>query len=134
MSNEPIWRSGKLCYVELPAADPRKASEFYSHVFGWSIRTRGDGAIAFDDSVGQVSGTWVQGRQPATDPGLIIYVMVADAKAVLAAILAAGGAIVKPIDPAAGEIFAWFSDPEGNVLGIYQQPGLAESEALVESA
>jgi hypothetical protein len=41
----------------------------------------------------------------------------------------AGGQIVWPVDPAAGEVFAWFSDPGGNVLGIYQQPGLAQMEA-----
>jgi len=26
-------------------------------------------------------------------------------------------------------VFAWFADPGGNVLGVYQQPGLAEAEA-----
>jgi hypothetical protein len=26
------------------------------------------------------------------------------------------------------EVFAMFSDPAGNILGIYQQPGLAEAE------
>ncbi len=41
----------------------------------------------------------------------------------------AEGQIVRPVDPAAGEVFAWFSDPGGNVLGIYQQPGLAQMEA-----
>jgi hypothetical protein len=33
-----------------------------------------------------------------------------------------------PADPAASEVFAWFSDPGGNTLGIYQQPGLAQME------
>jgi hypothetical protein len=28
-----------------------------------------------------------------------------------------------------GQVFAWFSDPAGNTLGVYQQPGLAETEA-----
>jgi hypothetical protein len=28
-------------------------------VFGWKLRTRGDGAVAFDDGVGQVSGSFV---------------------------------------------------------------------------
>jgi hypothetical protein len=39
-------------------------------VFGWNIRTRSDGRIAFDDGLGQVSGTWVLGRPPA-EPGLV---------------------------------------------------------------
>jgi len=37
--------------------------------------------------------------------------------------------IVRRIDPNASEVFAWFRDPAGNVLGIYQQAGFAEVEA-----
>jgi hypothetical protein len=32
------------------------------------------------------------------------------------------------VDAEAQEKFAWFRDPAGNVLGIYQQPGLADTE------
>jgi len=32
---------------------------FYRKVFGWNIRIRGDGSVAFDDAVGEVSGSWV---------------------------------------------------------------------------
>ena len=59
----------------------------------------------------------------------MIYVMVADAAAATDAVIASGGAIVQPVDPAGKERFATFRDPAGNVLGIYQQPGLAETEA-----
>ena len=58
--------------------------------------------------------------------------MVADAEATLAAVQAAGGEIVRPVDPAAGEVFAWFKDPGGNTLGVYQQPGLAQTEAAAD--
>ena len=44
------------------------------------------------------------------------------------AVVAHGGEIVRPVDPEHGEVYAWFRDPAGNVLGIYQQPGLAEME------
>ena len=93
------------------------------------MRQRGDGSTSFDDTVGAVSGTFVVGRPPATEPGFGIYIMVADAAATLAAVQAAGGEIVRPVDPAAGEVFAWFKDPGGNTLGVYQQPGLAQTEA-----
>ena len=33
-------------------------AQFYSSIFGWKVRTRGDGELAFDDP-GGVSGTWV---------------------------------------------------------------------------
>ena len=128
-SGAPRYRTGKLCYIEIPAADVTASAEFYQLAFGWKIRRRGDGAVAFDDTVGEVSGTFMPGRPVAGEPGFVIYVMVARADAALDAVLAAGGEIVRPVDPGAGEVFGWFRDPAGNVLGVYQQPGLAEAEA-----
>ena len=118
----PGWRTGKLCYVEVPAADVARSAEFYRRVFGWGIRRRGDGSLSFDDTVGAVSGTFVTGRPPAASPGFLIYVMVADAGAAVDAVVAAGGEIVRPIDPDASEVFAWFKDPAGNVLGLREGP------------
>jgi predicted enzyme related to lactoylglutathione lyase len=123
------WSTGKLCYVELPAEDPERSAEFYRRAFGWSIRRRDDGSLTFGDTVGGVSGTFVTGRPPAADPGLVLYVMVADAHAALTAVTAAGGRVVRETPEGHGEVFAWFADPAGNVLGVYQQPGLAEAEA-----
>ncbi|HTT51835.1 MAG TPA: VOC family protein [Streptosporangiaceae bacterium] len=128
-SGRPGYRTGKICYIEIPAADAAASAEFYQQAFGWKIRRRGDGAVAFDDTVGEVSGTFVTGRPPAREPGLLVYVMVARAQAAVDAVQAAGGEIVRPVDPGAAEVFAWFRDPAGNVLGIYQQPGLAGTEA-----
>lgn len=128
-SGPPTLATGKICYIEIPATDIDRSADFYAQAFGWQIRRRGDGATAFDDTVGEVSGTWVLDRTPSTDPGLMIYVMVADAAAAVDAVLAAGGEIVEPVDAAAREKVARFRDPAGNVLGIYQQPGLAEAEA-----
>lgn len=125
----PTYRTGKICYIELPAVDVQQSAEFYRRAFGWTIRRRGDGSTAFDDTVNAVSGAWVLERPPATAPGLMVYIMVADAVAAVEAVLAAGGEMVQPIDPNASEVFAWFRDPAGNVIGIYQQPGLAEVEA-----
>ncbi len=64
------------------------------------------------------------GRPPATQPGLLVYVMVEDAEATVKAVVANGGEIVQPIGGDAPEITARFRDPGGNVIGIYQQPGL----------
>jgi len=118
----PDYANGKICYIEIPATDIDRSSDFYATVFGWTLRRRGDGSIAFDDGVGQVSGTWVLGRPPATQPGFMIYVMVDDAAAMCDTIVANGGEIVQPIDADAPEITARFRDPAGNVLGLYQQP------------
>jgi len=127
-SDLPHYATGKICYIEIPATDIGRSAEFYSQAFGWQIRERGDGHTAFDDTVGEVSGTWVLDRPPLSQPGLMVYVMVADADAAVERVLSAGGEIVQPIDPGARERVARFRDPAGNVLGIYEQPGLAETE------
>jgi uncharacterized protein len=116
----PTLGNGKICYIEIPARDVQRSAEFYEKVFGWQIRKRGGGAIAFDDGVGQVSGTWVTGRPPAT-PGLLIYIMVESVAAAIEAIITHGGELVQPIGADAPEITARFRDPGGNVIGLYQQ-------------
>lgn len=118
----PTLANGKICYVEIPAADIARAADFYSKVFGWRIRRRGDGSTAFDDATGEVSGTWVRGRSPAPTPGLLLYVMVDSVAATLDAVVANGGTIVQPIGADAPEITARVHDPAGNVIGLYQQP------------
>ena len=119
----PTMSNGKICYLQIPAADVAVSSAFYEAVFGWEPRRRGDGALAFDDGVGEVSGTWVTGRPPSTAAGLLVYVMVDDIEATIAAVTAHGGTLVQPVGGDAPEITARFTDPYGNLLGLYQERG-----------
>ncbi|HKB64416.1 MAG TPA: VOC family protein [Pyrinomonadaceae bacterium] len=121
--NRPTLSNGKICYLEIPAIDVSVSVRFYQEVFGWQVRQRGDGSIAFDDGVGEVSGTWVIGRRPSPELGILIYIMVDSVAAAIEAVVASGGKIVQPIGMDAPEITARFSDPAGNVFGLYQQPG-----------
>lgn len=118
----PTRANGKICYIEMPATDIARSAAFYGKVFGWNIRQRGDGHTAFDDGVGEVSGSWVLGRPPSTAPGLMVYIMVDSVEATVAAITANGCEIVQPIGADAPEITARFRDPGGNVIGLYQEP------------
>ena len=61
----PTFANGKICYIEIPATDIARSADFYRAVFGWKSRQRGDGHTAFDDTTGEVSGSWVIGRSPA---------------------------------------------------------------------
>jgi len=114
--------NGKICYIEMPATDIARSAEFYRGVFGWSIRKRGDGHTAFDDTTGEVSGTWVLGRPPGATPGLLFYIMVDSVASTIDVVVAHGGEIVQPIGADAPEITARFRDPGGNVIGLYQNP------------
>ena len=121
-TKQPTMGEGKICYIEIPAQDIDASVAFYKKVFGWKIRTRGDGHIAFDDGVGQVSGAWVRGRPPSSAPGYLFYIMVDSVAATLDTIVASGGEAVQPIGADAPEITARFRDPAGNVVGLYQEP------------
>ncbi len=118
----PTLSNGKICYIEIPANDVMISASFYKKVFGWNIRERSDGQIVFDDGVNEVSGTWVIGRNATTETGLLIYIMVDSVSSILKSIVSHGGKIVLPIGLDDPEITARFSDPYGNVLGLYQEP------------
>jgi hypothetical protein len=121
----PTMSNGKICYLEIPAADIHRSATFYARVFGWRIRQRGDGNTAFDDTTGEVSGTWVKGRPPSGEPGLLDYIKVDSVAATIEDVIALGGEIVQPIGADAPEITARFRDPAGNVMGLYQPPAAA---------
>jgi uncharacterized protein len=119
----PTIAPGKICYIQIPAPDVDRADGFYETVFGWNIRRRSDGEVAFDDTAGEVSGTWITGRLPSSEPGLLIYVLVESVERTVDMMREAGGELVTPLTPQGeGEAFATFRDPAGNVLGIFQRP------------
>lgn len=117
---QPTYGNGKICYLEIPADNITTASSFYQAVFGWTIRTRNDGSLAFNDTVNEVSGTWVLNRQPHTTSGLLVYIMVSNVAVTQELIVAQGGQII-PTEGYGKEIIARFSDPCGNIFGIFQQ-------------
>jgi uncharacterized protein len=104
------YRTGKICYIEIPATEIDRSADFYRSTFGWQTRERGDGSTAFDDTVGQVSGTWVLGRQPTREPGLVVHIMVANAAKAGEAVVANGGEIIQPVDPDSREVYFLFRD------------------------
>jgi predicted enzyme related to lactoylglutathione lyase len=119
--SHPTFANGKICYIELPSRDINESSSFYNKVFGWQIRTRDDGSVAFDDAVGEVSGTWRTDRYPSKEVGLLVHIMVDDIEATINAIAENGGKTVQPVGIDSPEITARFSDPTGNIFGLYQQ-------------
>jgi hypothetical protein len=121
-SNHPTTANGKICYLEIPAFDVMISASFYKKIFGWQIRERSDGRIAFDDTIGEVSGTWIIGRNPSTEVGVLVYIMVNSVSSTIKAIVSHGGKIVQPIGIDDPEITARFTDPAGNVFGLYQEP------------
>jgi hypothetical protein len=113
---------GKICYVEIPAKTAEASAEFYSSIFGWKVRKRGDGELAFDDT-GAVSGTWVAQSDRSVREQMRTYIMVDNILATLEQIEAAGGRVLTPrTDIGPGGAFAGFTDPAGTEFGLYEEP------------
>jgi len=113
---------GKICYVEIPAKNVSKSAEFYANLFGWKIRSRGDGQTAFDDATGAVSGTWVREEDLDGETSMVTYIMVDNIDETQKKLVAAGGKLITPRTPVGpgGGAFAIFNDPAGNRVGLYE--------------
>lgn len=114
---------GKICYLEIPATTGEESAAFYSSIFGWKVRERGDGALAFDDS-GAVSGVWVAETDRTLDEQTRVYIMVDNIDTTLQQIESAGGRVTTPRTEIGASMgaFAAFADPAGTEFGLYEEP------------
>lgn len=123
------WRLARLkrprvCYLEIPAAEPERSADFHEKVFGWNIRHRGTGRPSFDDATGNVSGAFVTGLNASREPGILVSIWVDSINATLDLIRANGGEVVEeahPDEPGGSSLIATFRDPAGNALRLYQE-------------
>ena len=115
-----MFGHGRLSYVQIPALDVRASARFYESVFDWKSRGDGVNHLSFTDATGDMIGAWVTGRAISREPGVLPYFYVHGIHAALERVAASGGAIVKPPYPEGDLWVATFSDPAGNVLGVWQ--------------
>jgi len=119
--SHPTLAPGKIAYLQIPSRNIEESARFYQSVFHWRIRKHDDGFFAFDDSVNEVSGTWIFRDKPIMDAGILIYILVENVSSTMTAILAHGGSVIQSAGEGARQITAKFQDPSGNTLGIFQQ-------------
>jgi uncharacterized protein len=121
-----VFREGGMSYLRIPALNPRRAAEFYADVFGWKVHTDRD-EPSFEDATGDVIGHFVTSQAVAGEAGIRPYVFVADVAATLERAVAGGAEVVTAPYPEGDLTVAVVRDPEGNVVGVWQQgtPGKA---------
>jgi predicted enzyme related to lactoylglutathione lyase len=125
--------TGRVVHFELPVDDTARAQAFYRDAFGWTIADVPGmdymlvGTVATDEigiptEPGAINGGMQQRRDPVT--GTVITVQVDDIESALADVERLGGKVVqgkKPVGPMG--FTGYFSDPEGNVVGLWQDAG-----------
>ena len=123
----------KVVHFEIPAEDLDRAKSFYGSIFGWQLQTMpmpgGEYTVVMttpvDDTTqlptepGAINGGMMQRDERTPSPVITIDVEAIDEA--LRDIEAGGGSTVTPRTAIPGMgAFAYFKDPEGNVLGLWE--------------
>jgi predicted enzyme related to lactoylglutathione lyase len=113
-------------WVEVATPNPQATKEFFGKVFGWDFQPSGMMPDYHIFNAGAGPQGAVHGHVQ-DGPRLTVYLYAADIDATLAAVQAAGGTVVTPkmfVGDAVGHI-AHFSDPNGNLFGLWDREGFA---------
>jgi predicted enzyme related to lactoylglutathione lyase len=104
-----------------PVSDVAKAKEVYAALLGVAPQADESYYVGFDvggQHIGLVPGGGPQGMASP-----VAYWQVSDIEAKLAEVTAAGATVKEPAhDVGGGRLVATVTDPDGNVLGLLQDP------------
>jgi predicted enzyme related to lactoylglutathione lyase len=122
--------SGRVVHFEVPFDDGDRARNFYKEAFGWqlmempemgyTIAMSGPSSDSGPTEPGFINGGMLSREQAAT-PGPVVVVDVASIDESLDKIGGLGGSTVVGKTPVGDMGFAaYFKDPEGNVVGLWE--------------
>jgi uncharacterized protein len=122
--------TGRVVHFEIPADDVERAQSFYREAFGWQITPMPEmnytliGTTATDETgaptdPGAINGGMMQRQGEFTGPILTIETDDIDSK--LQELEKLGGTLVEPkMQVGTMGFAAYFRDPEGNVVGLWE--------------
>jgi predicted enzyme related to lactoylglutathione lyase len=124
--------SGRVVHFEIPYDDGDRARSFYASAFGWQVTDLPDMGYTLVMSgpsgeqgptePGFVNGGMMQREEPFIVPNIVIDV--ANLEDALKAVNEAGGTTVSERQPVGEMGFtAYFKDPEGNLVGLWETAG-----------
>lgn len=112
----PEGPSHPVVHFEIGCRDLAKTRQFFSDLFGWKVEGPASSVPA---GSGGIAGHLTSlGHEP--HHYTIFYVEVEDIRTYLDKATALGGKVVVPPVKIPTGTFAWFSDPEGNTIGLLQ--------------
>lgn len=115
-------------WIEIRTHDIDLTAAFYESLFDWKVNRRetaGGAAVWIFDTGDQPrlenlrrGGIWL--RPPGDPLGLVVYILVNDIESTLNRIIEFGGKVVTQKAPVGAGYAAYFTDPNGNLLALYQ--------------
>lgn len=110
-----------ISHIEIPADDPKAASEFYRTAFDWNIIEDKEMQYFMFAAEGGTGGGFSGVNEENPVGNVLLYIDTPDLKASLGKVRAGGGKVVLEsyVIPTVGEM-ATFTDPTGNLLALIQ--------------
>jgi uncharacterized protein len=106
-----------VVFFEIGGRDRAKTSQYYTDLFGWKIDQTGPASTIDLAGQGGIPGHInALGHEP--QHYTMFYVEVEDVKEYLDKAVALGGKILVPPIKIPTGTFGWFSDPDGNMIGL----------------
>jgi predicted enzyme related to lactoylglutathione lyase len=104
-----------------PVTDLERAKAVYTALLGMAPQADSSYYVGYEAAGQQIGLVPGGGPQAMTTP--VAYWQVPDIEAKLAQVTAAGATLKDPVrDVGGGRLVATFTDPDGNVLGLVQDP------------
>jgi predicted enzyme related to lactoylglutathione lyase len=114
--------SKPVVHFEIGGRDLGKLVPFYQQLFGWDIANYGQAAM-INSHTGVTGHMTALGHEPHNY--VTVYVASDDLEGDLNKVKELGGKVVVPPTKIPGSTFAWFQDPEGNLLGLLKSDAKA---------
>ncbi|NVB36958.1 VOC family protein [Pseudenhygromyxa sp. WMMC2535] len=108
-------------YIEICVGDLAAATRFYGQAFGWAFNEYGPAYAGIRKQDGEIGGLRQVEGYKGEGGGPLVILFSEDLQASLAAVEDAGGVVVEPPFEFPGGRRFHFSDPSGNVLGVWAE-------------
>jgi hypothetical protein len=121
-SRKPLQSEGgqmphPVVYFEIGCRDRAKTDQFFADLFGWHMQQNGPASVIDTASPRGIPGHITSlGHEP--QHYTMFYVEVEDVQAYLDKAVALGGKVLVPPVKIPTGTFAWFSDLDGNTIGL----------------
>jgi hypothetical protein len=122
--------SGRVVHFEIPFDDGERARSFYKETFGWQVQEMPEMGYTLvmsgpSGDSGPTESGFINGgmlaREQSAGGGPVIVVDVASIDSTLEKVGGLGGSTVAGKTPVGDMGFAaYFKDPEGNVIGLWE--------------
>lgn len=116
-------------WIEIMTTNIEETANFYEILFGWKIIQK-DTAEGLDvwifDTGGEPrvqnlrrGGIWLRPNDESL--GVVVYIVVSNIETILKKVAELGGKVVTPKTPQGSSYRANFTDPSGNMFGLWEE-------------